>query len=170
ESGRLLDRDVAWLRPAQNLVDDVGDAPELARKGWSIGHQTAPFNVLPNAGHRRQSPAGGQDVDAMPIGVHERVRTKVKCIRALPERLERRCDVLCSPDFGCSDLKAELAGSCLGLAHVQYRGGIANISHDCLTAEIGYGLPQGIKFLSHSIPYLGWQTRGRAPRAGPARH
>src|SRR5262249_25019968 len=32
ESGRLLDRDVAWLRPAQNLVDDVGDAPELVRQ------------------------------------------------------------------------------------------------------------------------------------------
>ena len=31
ESGRLLDRDVAWLRTARNLVDDVGDAPELVR-------------------------------------------------------------------------------------------------------------------------------------------
>src|SRR5262249_14850152 len=48
ESGRLLDRDVAWLRPAQNLVDDVGDAPELVRQVRSIGHQTARFNVLPN--------------------------------------------------------------------------------------------------------------------------
>src|SRR5262245_48165781 len=74
--------------------------------------------------HRRQSHAHGQDVDASPIGVHERVRTKVKCIHALPERLERRCNVLRLPDFGWSDLNAELAGRCLGLTHFQYRSPI----------------------------------------------
>jgi AhpD family alkylhydroperoxidase len=37
--------------------------------------------------------AHGQDVDASEVGDHERVRTKVKCIRAVPERFERRRDV-----------------------------------------------------------------------------
>jgi hypothetical protein len=31
EFGRLLDRDVAWLRPAQNFVDQLGGAPEQIR-------------------------------------------------------------------------------------------------------------------------------------------
>ena len=47
ELGRLLDRDVGRLRPAQNLVDIVGGAPEQVREVWSIGHQTARFDVLP---------------------------------------------------------------------------------------------------------------------------
>jgi hypothetical protein len=28
ELGRLLDRDVGWLHPTQNLVDIIGSAPE----------------------------------------------------------------------------------------------------------------------------------------------
>src|SRR5215471_3996387 len=38
--GRLLDRDVAWLRPAQNLVDILGRAPEHTREGRSVGNET----------------------------------------------------------------------------------------------------------------------------------
>src|ERR1700745_2461075 len=47
ELGRLLDWDVARLRPAQNLVDIVGGAPELVREVWSIGDQTCRFDVVP---------------------------------------------------------------------------------------------------------------------------
>src|SRR5262249_17300385 len=36
ELSRLLDWNVGRLRPAQNLVDEVGSAPELVRKVWSI--------------------------------------------------------------------------------------------------------------------------------------
>ena len=43
EFGRLLDRDIAGLRPAQNLVDQLGGAPELIREVWSVGHETAGF-------------------------------------------------------------------------------------------------------------------------------
>jgi hypothetical protein len=32
ELGRLLDRDVAWLRPAQNFVDQLGGAPLKSMK------------------------------------------------------------------------------------------------------------------------------------------
>src|ERR1700674_3678301 len=45
EFGRLLDRDVGRLRPAQNLVDIVGGAPEQVREVWPIGHQTSRFDV-----------------------------------------------------------------------------------------------------------------------------
>jgi hypothetical protein len=70
--GRLLDWNVGWLSAAQNLVDEVGSARELLRKVWSIGHQTARFNVLPMAVHRRQSGAHRQNVDANPVRVQYR--------------------------------------------------------------------------------------------------
>ena len=94
----------------------------------------------------------------------ERVRTKVKCIHALPERLERRCDVLRSPDFGCGDLKAELAGRCLGLAHFHYRGGIADIGHDRQPAKVGDGLAQEFECLAGSIRCLVRQPSDVAAR------
>jgi hypothetical protein len=34
--GRLLDRDVAWLRPAQNFVDQLGGAPEQIRASLPV--------------------------------------------------------------------------------------------------------------------------------------
>src|SRR5262249_26716368 len=165
----LFDRDVGRLGPTQNLVDDVGHAPELVRNVWSIGQQTARFNVLPKAMHRRQSRAHSQDVDASPIGIHERVRTKVKCIRALPECLERRCDVLRWSDFGCNGLQAELAGRCLGLAHFQYGGGIADIGHDRQPAKIGDDLAQEFESLAGSIRYLVRQTGDVAARSRQTR-
>src|SRR5262249_39314771 len=54
ELSRLLDRNVAWLCPAQNLVDVVGGTPEQGRPVCSIGHQTRRFDGLPRAVHRRQ--------------------------------------------------------------------------------------------------------------------
>src|SRR5438876_10247555 len=57
ELGRLLNRDVGWLRPAQNLVDIVGGAPEHVRPICSIRHQTACFDGFPDTVHRRQSRA-----------------------------------------------------------------------------------------------------------------
>jgi hypothetical protein len=38
EFGRLFDRDVGWLCPAQNLVDQLGGSPEYVREvGWRLG-------------------------------------------------------------------------------------------------------------------------------------
>ena len=148
EFGRLLDRDVGGLRAAQNLVDIVGGAPEQVREVRSIGHQTSRFDVLPKAVHRRQSRGQRQGVDANAVGVHERVDTDIKCIRAALERVEGGRDVLRSPDFGCGDLKAERAGRCLSLAHVQHGGGIAHIGHDRQPAKTGYSLAQKFEFLA----------------------
>src|SRR6516164_6479059 len=56
ELGRLLDWDIAGLRPVQNLVNIVTGAPEQVDKVWSIGHKTSRFDVLPAyTEHRRQA-------------------------------------------------------------------------------------------------------------------
>ena len=68
EFGGLLDRDVSRLRPAQNLVDKFGGAPEKVRQICPIGHQTSRFDVLPKAVHCRQSRALRQDVDSHAVG------------------------------------------------------------------------------------------------------
>src|SRR2546425_4178307 len=73
ELARLLDRDVARLCPAQNLVDKIGGAPVQVRSVWSIGHETSRFDVLPNGMQRWQSRAQRQGVDANPVAVCERV-------------------------------------------------------------------------------------------------
>ena len=39
ELGRLIDRDIARLRPAQNFVSIVGGTLKLVREVWSIGHR-----------------------------------------------------------------------------------------------------------------------------------
>ena len=41
EFGRLLDRDVGGLRPAQNLIDQLGGAPKQIRKVCSVSQQTS---------------------------------------------------------------------------------------------------------------------------------
>ena len=64
EPGRLLDREVGRLRPAQNLVDIVGGAAEQVRKVGSIGHQTFRFDQFPTDVNRRQSRGEGGQVEA----------------------------------------------------------------------------------------------------------
>ena len=39
ELGRLLDRNFARLRPAQNLIDKIGSAAKQVRNVWSVGNQ-----------------------------------------------------------------------------------------------------------------------------------
>ena len=78
ELDRLLDRDVAWLRPAQNLVDIIGGAPEQVREVRSIGHQTSRFDELPKTVHRWQSRGQRQGIDANAVGVNERVDTDIQ--------------------------------------------------------------------------------------------
>ena len=90
ELGRLLDRDIARFRSAQNLVDIFGGTSEQVRGVWSIGHQTSRFDVLPRAVHRRQSRAQRQDVDTNAVGDDERVATDVECVRAALERVQTR--------------------------------------------------------------------------------
>src|SRR5262249_55169212 len=55
ESSWLFDRDIGWLRSAQNFVDELGGAPPEVREVWPVGHQTTRFDEIPAAVHRRQS-------------------------------------------------------------------------------------------------------------------
>src|SRR5690242_19679069 len=64
ELSRLLDRKIAWLRSAKNLVDIVGGAPVQVRLVWSIGRQTSRFDDLPAGVTRRQSRGQRQSIDA----------------------------------------------------------------------------------------------------------
>src|SRR5215211_2669059 len=73
ELGRLLDRDVGWLRSAQNLVDKLGGPSVELRPVWSIGDQTSGFDILANAVHRGQSRGQRQHTDAKAVGIHERI-------------------------------------------------------------------------------------------------
>src|SRR5262245_6710645 len=53
EFGRLLDRELGWLRSAQNLIDQVGSSAPHVSPVRSIGHQTSHFDRLPYNVHRR---------------------------------------------------------------------------------------------------------------------
>jgi hypothetical protein len=50
----LLDRDIAGLRSAQNLVDQLGSAPKHIRGVWSIGHERPSFDKIAATEDRRQ--------------------------------------------------------------------------------------------------------------------
>src|SRR6516165_7848300 len=47
EPSRLLDRDVAGLRSAQNLVDILGGVPKLSQEVWSVGHKASGLDKIP---------------------------------------------------------------------------------------------------------------------------
>src|SRR5262249_48616334 len=78
EFGRLLDRDVPWLHPAQYLVHKIAGAAEQVWIIWSIRHQTARFDELPYTCDRRQPRDIGQGEDANPITVQERIGRNIK--------------------------------------------------------------------------------------------
>src|SRR5262245_36554626 len=82
ESCWLLDRQITWSGPAQNLVNIVTSAPEEVREVRSIRDKTTRFDVFATAVHSRQSRRRSQDVDPNPVGEYERLGTDVKCIRA----------------------------------------------------------------------------------------
>src|SRR5262245_683155 len=53
--GRLLDRKVGWLCPAQNLIDNLGSAPVQVREVRSIRNETSAFELLSTSNYCRQS-------------------------------------------------------------------------------------------------------------------
>ena len=142
ELSRLLDREIARLRPAKNLVDIVANAPKKLWEVWSIGHQTSRFDVLPLTVNRRQSRGEHQGVDASPVGEYEPVASDIKRLRAALERLERGHDVFRATDFERDDIEAERVGRCLNLAHLLYDDGITDITQESQAAEAGDYLAQ----------------------------
>src|SRR5215472_11585752 len=96
EFGRLLDRNVGRLRPAQNLVGELSGATVQVGQVWSIGHQESRFHEFSKPAYRRQSRSERQLADKYPVRVHKRVGNDVHRIRPAPEQLERRVERLTS--------------------------------------------------------------------------
>src|SRR5215831_149321 len=135
EFGRLLDRDVAWLRSVQYFVHKIAGAAKQVWIIWSVRHQTSRFDELPYICDRWQSRDVGQGVDANPINVQERIGSNIKRLRAVFESLEGRRDILGALDFKGNDFEAKCAGGCLNLAHFDTGGGVANICQDRQPAQ-----------------------------------
>src|SRR5262249_42371750 len=130
ELGRLLDRDVARLRPAQNLINIISCAPKLVWGACSIGYETSCFDVLPKAMHCWQSCAQRQCVDANAVRTRKRVRNNINRIGAVLKRFKRGRNILRLTDFRGDDLKVKLARDCLTFAYLSHCGGTANVGDD----------------------------------------
>src|SRR5262245_5955833 len=137
ELSRLLDRDVARLRPGQNFVDQFGGAPELIREVWAVGHERSGLDKFADTDDCRQSRANRKRDDASTVGVNECIARNVKCVRLCLERLEGGSNILCSPDFEWRNFDAKRASHGLNLTHLQHRLGKASVSHCCQPAEPG---------------------------------
>jgi hypothetical protein len=81
------------------------------------------------------------------------------------DAFERGCDIIRSSDFHCGGIEAEHIRRCLNLAHLQYGGGIANISHDRQLAEIGENLPHKSESFASKIGRLDRQASDISTRA-----
>ena len=159
EFGRLLDRQVARLRAAQNLVDIVGCAAKQVRNMRAVRHQPCRIDVFAQAEHRRQSCAQRQDVDAMAVGVGQRVAAHVERLAPALELLERGHNILGAQDFEPVDFEAERVRRGLNLAHLLHRPGIAGIAEHRQPAEPGDDLAQDFEPLASRIGSIEWTCR-----------
>ena len=113
---------------------------------------------------RRQSGGERQDIDAHPIGDYKRVAHDVKCVQPALEAVEGRRDIFHSPNFQCDGLKAEPAGCCFSLAHLDRGSRTADIGHDPQPAKIGENLAQHFEALASHIGLLERQAGDVAAR------
>src|SRR5215510_1064566 len=147
ELDRLLDRTVAWLCPAQNLVDVVTGAPEQVRDVRSVGHEPSGLNILPSRRNRWKMGACRQDIDPGAVADQQRIGTNKKEFGAVCETVEGGRDILGAPDFQRADRKAERAGCRLNLIHLQSVGRIPDISQNRQPAEARDYLAQKLEAL-----------------------
>src|SRR5262249_13116070 len=154
EFGRLLDRDVAWLGPSQNLVNIVCGTAEQVEEVWSIRHQTSLFDGGPIALHRRQARIARQGVDASLVGEQDRIDTDVKCFRAVLELCEDGSNVLSSLDLESDNFEVNHACRCLNLAHFAHRSEIGSISQNRKPAKTGNEVTQKFDFLAGKVRVL----------------
>ncbi len=141
EFGRLLDWKFGRFGAAQNLIDQVGGAPEKVPEVCPIGHERPGLDMIAVTEDVRQPPRELKGDDARAVGVNKGSAHDVKCVCLGLERLEGGHNILRSPDFEWHDFNAEFA-SRVNLAHRQHRLGKANINHDCQPSEMGDNLAQ----------------------------
>ena len=154
EFGRLLDRDVAWLGPSQNLVNIVCGTAEQVEEVWSIRHQTSRFDGRPIALYRRQARIARQGVDASLVGEQDRIDTDVKSFRAVLELCEDGSNVLSSLDLESDNFEVNHACRCLNLAHFAHRSEIGSISQNRKPAKTGNEVTQKFDFLAGKVRVL----------------
>src|SRR5262249_16456574 len=91
---RPLDRNVAWLRSAQNFVDQFGGAPEVIREVRTVGHECSGLDKFADTDDCRQPRAKRKRDDASTVGLNKCVGHDVKCVRLCLERLEGGSNIL----------------------------------------------------------------------------
>src|SRR5580698_3427406 len=168
ELSRLLNWQVRWLRPVENLVDKVTGPPEQVWDVCSIRNQTACFCILSQSGNRRESRRQRQTADARLVADCERVGSDIESFDAAIESIEGGRDILGSPDFHSAGLDAERARRRLHLAHLQHDGRIARIGQYPETAEAGDNLAQEFETLAGAIRLLDRQSSDVAARSRQA--
>jgi len=116
--------------------------------------------------HCWQSRAKRQAIDLELPRDYQRVDRDVNSVGVIPERLERRCDILSLSDFRCDHLISERLRCGLSVAHFQYRGAIRGICQDGQSAKTGYKLAQDFDPLSSKISGLVRQAGEIPARSG----
>ena len=162
--GWLLDRNVGRLRPAQNLVDQIGSASEQIREVWSVGHEPPGLDIIAYIENRRQPRSERKRDYTRAVGNNESSAHNEKCVRLGFERLEGGSDILRSADCEWRDLDAERTCRGLDFAHLQHGLGIAKINQDCQSAEMRDNLTQEFELLARNISRLERQSSDIAAR------
>src|SRR5262249_12595506 len=139
---RLLDRELGWLRSAQNLIDQVGSSAPHVSPVRSIGHQTSHFHRLPYKVHRRESRDECEGIDTNPVYEKERNGRDVQCLGTALECLESGTDIFGSPDF--KHVGFERESMCYSVDLVYFASGerITNVGQHRQTAQTGDDLTQ----------------------------
>src|SRR5262245_51981604 len=96
----------------------------------SVRHQTSPLHVLATTMHRWYPRGRRQDVDADPVGVHDRVSTDIKGVHMAFERIEGRRDILRLSYFGRGDLEADRVSRCLNALPIKRGSRGIDVEHD----------------------------------------
>jgi hypothetical protein len=99
ELGRLLDRNVGWLRAAQNLVNQFSGAPEHIGVVRSVGDQAPGFGQYPQTPYNRQPRLLRQTIDANRVAIQERVDTDIERFCVAAEFTDRGSDIVSTTDF-----------------------------------------------------------------------
>src|ERR1700722_17690399 len=105
EFGRLLDRDLAGLRSAQNLVDKIASALEQSRIVWSVRYESPGLDKIAVTEDRRQPRSERKRDDWRFVDENESVLRDVKCIRLGLKSLEDGRNILRAPDFEWRDFE-----------------------------------------------------------------
>src|SRR5262249_15134117 len=117
--GRLLDRQIARLGAAQDLVHVLGGAAEKRVEIRPIRHERAGLSMLAGINDGREPRTRRKCEYACAVGGNEPIDHHVKRVGLTLECFEGGRDIFCFPNFKFDHFDTELAGGGLNLAHFQ---------------------------------------------------